>query len=69
VHHVIGGNLRLDALQAAVLRVKLPHLLDWNRKRRANAATYRERVARAGLGDRVHLPVEPAARSTCTISL
>jgi len=63
VHHVIGGNFRLDALQAAVLRVKLPHLLDWNRKRRANAATYRELVARAGLADRVRLPVEPAART------
>ena len=63
VHHVIGGNFRLDALQAAVLRVKLPHLLDWNRKRRANAATYRELVARAGLADRVRLPVEPAARA------
>jgi dTDP-4-amino-4,6-dideoxygalactose transaminase len=63
VHHVIGGNFRLDALQAAVLRVKLPHLVDWNGKRRAKAATYRELVARAGLADRVRLPVEPAART------
>ena len=63
VHHAIGGNFRLDALQAAVLRVKLPYLRDWNRKRRANAATYRELVSAAGLADRVRLPVEPAGRT------
>jgi dTDP-4-amino-4,6-dideoxygalactose transaminase len=63
VHHAIGGNFRLDALQAAVLRVKLPHLLDWNRKRRANAETYRKLVANAGLTDRVRLPVEPKGRT------
>ncbi len=63
VHHEIGGNFRLDALQAAVLRVKLPHLAEWNRKRRANAAKYRELFAQAGLSDRVRLPVEPAGRT------
>jgi dTDP-4-amino-4,6-dideoxygalactose transaminase len=63
VHREIGGNFRLDALQAAVLRVKLPHLADWNSKRRANAALYRELFANAGLDGRVRLPVEPAGRT------
>ncbi|MEA3212823.1 MAG: hypothetical protein QOE70_5880 [Chthoniobacter sp.] len=62
-HKWIGGNFRLDALQAAVLNVKLPHLDAWSAGRRARAAFYREEFARRELTGTVTLPAEPYAES------
>jgi dTDP-4-amino-4,6-dideoxygalactose transaminase len=48
-HTEFGWNGRIDAIQAAVLRVKLVHLEDWNQSRRQHAATYDRLFAKAGL--------------------
>lgn len=61
-HRVIGGNFRLDALQAAVLRVKLPRLAGWTESRRRNADRYAQLFQDRGLTDRVTLPVALADR-------
>lgn len=61
-HHLVGANFRIDALQAAVLRVKLPHLAAWSEGRRANATRYRALFAAAGLTE-VTLPVEAPNRN------
>jgi len=62
-HKMIGGNFRLDALQAAVLAIKLPHLDTWSDMRRNNAAIYRKEFARTGLDKTLTLPTEPYAGS------
>jgi dTDP-4-amino-4,6-dideoxygalactose transaminase len=58
-HHVIGGNFRLDEIQAAILDVKLPHLAGWSAARRAAADFYREEFTRADLAKKIVLPAEP----------
>jgi dTDP-4-amino-4,6-dideoxygalactose transaminase len=50
-HRVIGGNFRLDALQAAVISVKLPHLNQWSESRRKNAERYNQLFIGAGLAE------------------
>lgn len=57
-HSTVGGNFRLDALQAAVLRVKLKHLPDWTAERRSNARRYRELLRDADVLDVVKPPAD-----------
>jgi len=56
-HSLIGGNFRLDEIQAAVLCVKLGHLDAWSEARQRNALIYDQSWARAGLSERVRAPV------------
>jgi len=57
-HGIVGGNFRLDAIQAAVLRVKLRYLKQWTRARRANAERYLGLFAERGVSHRVALPAD-----------
>jgi dTDP-4-amino-4,6-dideoxygalactose transaminase len=61
-HPLIGGNFRLDALQAAVICVKLKYLDDWTAARRENARNYRELFTLARLDDIVRIPAESQDR-------
>jgi dTDP-4-amino-4,6-dideoxygalactose transaminase len=58
-HKIVGGNFRLDTIQAAVLHVKLAHLARWTARRRECAAAYRRLFADRRLTDRVGLPDTP----------
>jgi dTDP-4-amino-4,6-dideoxygalactose transaminase len=63
-HEELGWNCRMDAIQAAVLRVKLPHLEAWNRQRRERAANYHSCLIQAGLlSGKKRSPVQPLENS------
>ncbi len=62
-HEKVGGNFRIDAMQAAVLSAKLQHLDRWHAERRRNADLYREEFKRLGVDERLVLPAEPYAGS------
>jgi dTDP-4-amino-4,6-dideoxygalactose transaminase len=59
-HRMVGGNFRLDALQAAILRVKLKYLTGWTAARRTNANRYRSLFEEVGLLESVSLPQDSA---------
>ncbi len=61
-HSFIGGNFRLDALQAAIVGIKLDYLDDWSKSRKKNADTYRKLFETAGLTDQIKLPEEKENR-------
>jgi len=62
-HAFIGGNFRIDELQAAVLNIKLPHLDTWSAGRQRNAAYYDRAFAHADVAGAVETPrVEPGVR-------
>jgi dTDP-4-amino-4,6-dideoxygalactose transaminase len=62
-HDILGTNSRLDALQAAILRVKLRHLEGWTEARAARAERYRELFTESGLSDTVRAPAAPPENS------
>ncbi len=70
-HAMIGGNFRLDALQAAVINVKLKYLDEWSRGRQANALRYKRLFEEAGIGpDQIQMPwmppsTDPSYAGTC----
>ena len=57
-HHAVGGNFRIDTLQAAILEIKMAHLDTWAEGRRRNAASYLQLFTDSALLDRVELPTE-----------
>ncbi len=56
MHEYVGGNFRIDALQAGILSIKLPYLDGWSKARQRNAAEYNQFFAEAKLDGKVSLP-------------
>ena len=63
VHEEMGWNSRLDEIQAAILRVKLPHVGQWNQQRRDRAAIYDRLLAQVGLASPDNSLIEPLQSS------
>ncbi len=61
-HKTVGGNFRLDALQAAIVSVKLKRLDDWSEARAKNAGRYRALFSNAGLDEIIKTPAEIESR-------
>lgn len=59
-YEYVGGNFRLDALQAGALQIKLDYISDWNEKRRQNAADYEQLFSERGLDSHIRWPKPPA---------
>ncbi len=57
-HRLVGGNFRLDSLQAAVLRVKLRYVAEWTEARRGAAQRYRELLAATASAEHLVLPTD-----------
>ncbi len=55
-HKIIGGNFRLDAIQAVVVTAKLKHLDQWSEGRQSNAARYDRLLPAAGLAEKITMP-------------
>jgi len=56
IHEYVGGNFRIDALQSAILSIKLRSLDSWSEARQKNAAAYKKLFAAAGLDEQIVLP-------------
>ncbi len=65
-HQVVGGNFRMDEIQAAILRVKLPRLDRWSAARREAADFYREQFESSRLLNQIQLPNEPYRKDGLT---